>query len=138
MTQKTAVIYPFVVRPTHLDVFGHVNNAKYLEIFEEARWDLLEARGFGLKTIRERGLGPVVLEIRAQFKRELVDGDRCEVRTSVSSSRGKIFVLEQVLSLASGGEASCIAEVTGGLLDLQARKLVEPTAEWKAVLGAIG
>ncbi|XLM23374.1 thioesterase, partial [Chromobacterium piscinae] len=27
------------VRGYHLDLFGHVNNARYLEFLEEARWN---------------------------------------------------------------------------------------------------
>ncbi|MDH8096138.1 long-chain acyl-CoA thioesterase FadM, partial [Klebsiella pneumoniae] len=30
------------VRGYHLDVYQHVNNARYLEFLEEARWDGLE------------------------------------------------------------------------------------------------
>ena len=36
--------YALVIREQHLDTFGHVNNAKYLEILEEARWDLITAQ----------------------------------------------------------------------------------------------
>jgi thioesterase-3 len=32
------------VRGYHLDLFGHVNNARYLEFLEEARWDWFEQR----------------------------------------------------------------------------------------------
>jgi thioesterase III len=27
-----------LIREEHLDTFGHVNNARYLEIFGQARW----------------------------------------------------------------------------------------------------
>ena len=30
------------VRGYHLDLYGHVNNARYLEFLEEARWDLFD------------------------------------------------------------------------------------------------
>jgi thioesterase III len=30
------------VRGYHLDVFSHVNNARYLEFLEEARWAAIE------------------------------------------------------------------------------------------------
>ena len=33
------------VRGYHLDVYQHVNNARYLEFLEEARWDGLEKIG---------------------------------------------------------------------------------------------
>ena len=31
--------YPLLIKETYLDTFGHVNNATYLTLFEEARWD---------------------------------------------------------------------------------------------------
>ena len=30
------------VRGFHIDVFGHTNNARYLEFMEIARWDALQ------------------------------------------------------------------------------------------------
>jgi acyl-CoA thioester hydrolase len=53
-----------LIRESHLDTFGHVNNATYLSLFEQARWDLIEAGGYGLRVIRQTGLGPVVLEAK--------------------------------------------------------------------------
>ena len=47
--------YPLVILERHLDMLGHVNNATYLEIFEEARWDFIERRGHGLKNIMASG-----------------------------------------------------------------------------------
>ena len=45
--------WKFKVRETHLDTFGHMNHAKYLEIFEQARWELINEGGYGLKKIKE-------------------------------------------------------------------------------------
>ena len=35
-----------VISEAHLDSFGHLNNARYLELFEQARWDLITEGGF--------------------------------------------------------------------------------------------
>lgn len=144
MQPYPAHVYPIVIRPSQIDVFGHVNNAKYLEIFEEARWDLIERAGFGLKRIQRDGVGPVILEAKLQFRRELAKGDRCEVRTQTTKIKGKIFWLEQKLLRASdqvSGDVTwseaCVAEFTGGLFDLGARKLVEPTPDWLRAIGAL-
>lgn len=43
MTQWKIFQYDMVIKIHHLDTFGHVNNAAYLQIFEEARsWDILD------------------------------------------------------------------------------------------------
>ena len=57
-------LYDLVIHERHLDTFGHVNNATYLDLLEEARWDLITRNGFGLDEIKRLQLGPTILEIR--------------------------------------------------------------------------
>lgn len=59
-------VYEVVIRESHLDTFGHVNNATYLTLFEEARWDIVRSRGFGLDDIKRTGLGPTLLEVNVK------------------------------------------------------------------------
>lgn len=125
--------YPTMILETHLDLFGHVNNASYLEILEEARWDLITKRGFGLKHIQETGIGPVILEIRIKFIKELVARDSIIIETKTKSYERKIGVLTQ--NIMRAGQCCCTADFTFGLFDLKARKLIEPTPEWKAAIG---
>ena len=56
-----------IIREGHLDTFGHVNNARYLELFEQARWDLITDNGFGLDYVKSSGTGPVILELTLRF-----------------------------------------------------------------------
>jgi thioesterase III len=63
--------YQVLIKEHHLDTFGHVNNATYLALLEEARWELLNAHGFGLNAIREQAMGPVILECHIKFLKEL-------------------------------------------------------------------
>lgn len=127
--------YAVDIRPSQLDIFGHVNNAKYLEIFEEARWELLEERGFGLALIRELGLGPVILEAKIAFRRELKARDKCEVQSRITSDSGKIFVMNQKLVHKASNATAAEADFTAALFDLNNRKIVAPTAQWLKVLG---
>jgi acyl-CoA thioester hydrolase len=126
--------FPLVIQETHLDVFGHVNNAVYLELFEEARWEIITTRGFGLETIREKQIGPVILEATIKFQRELTNREPVVIRTWCSRHSGKITTLTQVMINAKGEEA-CRAEFTCGLFDLKARRLISPTPEWLHALG---
>ncbi len=41
--------YDVLILESHLDTFGHVNNAAYLTLFEESRWDFITKNGYGLK-----------------------------------------------------------------------------------------
>ena len=64
--------YSVQILEKHLDTFGHVNHATYFQILEEARWDLVTSRGFGVKEIQTSHQGPVILEAHIEFKREIL------------------------------------------------------------------
>ena len=126
--------YPLMIREKHLDTFGHVNNAVYLEILEEARWEFITAAGYGIPKIRETGLGPTILEINLRFLRELKLRDHVMIKTELESYSGKVAVLKQWIENAQG-QRCCEAEFKIGLFDVNQRKLVPPTSEWLRALG---
>jgi acyl-CoA thioester hydrolase len=134
MSASAIAVYPLLILEKHLDTFGHVNNSTYLELYEEARWDIITRGGFGMEKIRETGLGPTILEVQLQFKRELKLRMPVVIRTQVQSYERKILKLKQWMELESGDIAS-EALFTVALFDVRARKLVDPTPEWKAALG---
>jgi acyl-CoA thioester hydrolase len=117
-----------------LDTYGHVNNAGYLEILEEARWDLVTRNGYGLEEVKRLGIGPVVLEVTLRFKRELRNRQQVTIRSWVESHSGKIGRFAQQI-LDEDGDLCCDAMFTVGLFDLSARRLVRPTEEWARALG---
>lgn len=127
-------IYKLTILEHHLDTFGHVNNATYIALFEEARWDLITRNGYGLKTVREKKIGPVVLQMDVQFKKELLLREDVEIRSTMVSYEKKIAKLKQVI-FNSKNEESCSALFTFGLMDLTERKLILPTPEWLKGLG---
>lgn len=126
--------YPLVIREAHLDTFGHVNNATYLAILEEARWELITRNGYGLDEVVRRRIGPTILEINLKFQRELRNRQRILIRTWMESYTGKIGkVVQQIVD--AEGNLCCEALFTIGLFDLAARKLIPPTPEWIKGLG---
>ena len=54
--------YRTLVKERHLDSFGHVNNAQYLVLFEEARWDRSTSAGYGMHLVQRKGIGSVILQ----------------------------------------------------------------------------
>jgi len=60
------------IRNYHLDGYGHVNNARYLEFLEEARWHFFEQHGL-LETLG--GVQIVVARIDIRYRRSAVAGD---------------------------------------------------------------
>ena len=126
-----------------LDSFGHVNNAQYLVMFEEARWDLVNQNNYGLDKIKATGLGPTILEIKLRFMKELIARDKIMIETQMISYDGKIGKISQRMlrmneqEINDRGELCCQAEFTIGLFDIKLRKLVLPTEEWLNAVGMI-
>ena len=126
--------YDLTVLESHLDTFGHVNNATYLQLFEEARWDLITQNGYGLKEIQKSGHGPVILEINLKFKRELRLRQKITIETETLSQNKMISKVTQIIR-DENQKACCVAEFTFGLFDLKKRKLIPPTSDWLKALG---
>lgn len=126
--------YAFLVKECHLDTFGHVNHAVYLTLYEEARWDLITANGYGLKEIIEEHLGPVILEARVKYRKELRLREKVTVRTELLSYRKLLATVRQEMRNA-GGELCSEAEFVFALFDTVQRKLVAPTERWLKALG---
>lgn len=125
--------YDLLIIEAHLDTFGHVNNATYFALFEEARWALLTERGYGLDKIQATRKGPVILEATIQFQKELRNREQVTIETTSTKNEGKIgWVVQRMLK--SNGDVACEARFKMALWDLDSRKLILPTPEWNAVL----
>lgn len=134
MSDFTAFQYPLIIREHHLDIFNHVNNATYLQILEEARWEFLYARGFDLPTIQALGVGPVVLEITIQFLKELTLRQSIIIESKMLTYKEKIGIMKQDI-LGKDNTLFCHAQLTFGLMDMTTRKLVQPSEHWLLVMG---
>ncbi len=126
--------HPYLIKECHLDTFGHVNNATYLQIFEEIRWEIISSLGFGYKTILKNGQGPTILNINIRFHLELRNREQVTIRSSVSKYESKIGIMKQEI-FNTDDKLACSAELTFGLFDVRQRALISPTPEWLAAVG---
>lgn len=134
-------LYPVTIRETHIDSLGHVNNAVYLTLFEEARWEWITAGGYGLAEIKHYRQSPVILDVTVKFLREVHLREAVEIDSRLLSYEGKIAKLQQdmVRTAVDGSKTVCCAAVfTMGFFDLESRKLIAPTLLWKKALGIQG
>lgn len=131
--------YPLTIRESHLDTFGHVNNATYLSLYEEARWELIEGGGFGLSKIKEFGMGPVILDLHLTFKRELINRDQIIITALNGEMKNSlVFSMHQEMLRADDGSLCSTLDLSVGLMDLKKRKLIAPTPEWLSAISAAG
>jgi len=125
--------YTVIIKEHHLDFFGHVNNAAYLSLFEEARWELVTSNGYGIEKIQEFGLGPTILNVTLSFLREIRLREEIKIETRLISYEKKIFKISQVMKRRN--DICCTSEFTMALFNMKARKLVAPTPEWLSAIG---
>ena len=90
------------VRNYHLDGYGHVNNARYLEFLEEARWAFFEEHGL-LSEID--GLMLVVVRTDIRYRRAAVDGDILRFEGRLKELTSRHIILTQNIVLPSGKNA---------------------------------
>lgn len=132
MTQ-TPFLYPLRICQEHLDAFGHVNNAVYLQLFEVARWEMLRQVGLGMPHIQETGLAPAVLEAHIRYHHELRLGAEVFVHTNCTNLRSLIWTVDQWMDDAAG-KRYCEASFTLGLFDVKERRLRRMPREWREAL----
>ncbi len=125
----------FLVYETWLDSFGHVNHAKYLELYEQARWDWLSEYQITSESIQQAGIGPVVLEIQVRYLREIKARQKIRISTRLARFQKKTFEIVQQMHRQHDDELVSELHLTGGILDLRARKLITPPPEWRQALG---
>ena len=127
--------YEVLIRELHLDSFGHVNNAAYVQLYEEARWDFITKNGFGLDYIQKHQIGPVILDLKVRFRRELINREKIKILSrTIEIVNSKVMVLEQSMIKADGKLASD-ALFTVGFFDLKERKLINASPEWLKAVG---
>lgn len=121
--------YEIQIKEYHLDSYGHVNNATYLTLYEDARWEAITRRGYGFDKIHATGLGPVILEVNLKFFKELKLREKIKITLELLSYEGKISKFKQLM-IKENGKIASEAVFTAGLFDLNNRKLILPTPEW--------
>jgi len=120
--------YSIQIKERDIDFYGHVNNAVYLILYEEARWDMITSQGYSAKKIKETGYGPVVLEVNVKYLKELNLRDEIIIKSQVADYTKKIFCLKQ--EIWRGEEICSLAEFKMALFDLNLRKIIHPTEAW--------
>lgn len=111
------------VRGYHLDVYQHVNNARYLEFLEEARWEWLEeAEAF--HWLLEQKLAFVVVNININYRRPAVLGDVLTIHSEITQLNGKSGIIAQRVLLAGQETVVADAALTFVCIDLQTQKAV--------------
>lgn len=99
------------VRGYHTDFYGHVNNARYLEFYEEDRWAWLD-KVIDLASWAKKGLSLAVVNINVSYRRPVFWGSTIEVRSRLERIGGHSATLRQEIVLAGTDQLVSDALVT--------------------------
>jgi acyl-CoA thioester hydrolase len=123
--------HPMEVRYGDLDPQGHLNNAKFLTYFEQARIRYFEELGLFSKDVSFMDIGVIVADIHIRYLAPVFIGApvRVGVRTSAIGNKS-ITIVENIVDGESG---KVYAQGTVALVtyDYHAHKTVPVTEEWR-------
>ncbi len=108
------------VRGYHADFYGHVNNARYLEFFEEDRWAHLESK-IDLQKWAKQGIIFLVVNINVNYRRALPVGATLLVTTDLEKIGNRSVILQQKILLKGSNEVAADALITFVMTDKSGR-----------------
>ncbi len=124
--------YKTIVTAEHLDFIGHVNNATYLQLMEDARWHMYDHFGYNKEIVQEEKKGPIVLETHIKYRKEVLLDEVIAIETNCTNYRGLLGEIHQTI-YKEDGKRSCYADLTFGFFDLVQRKLISAQGLWKEI-----
>lgn len=111
------------VRGYHLDMFQHVNNARYLEFLEEARWRFFEETDL-TPLFFDYGYGMAVININIQYRRSAGFNDDLLIKSWFSRIYPRKAEVTQVITLQNSQKIIAEAKVVFVAFDQQSKKAV--------------
>ena len=104
------------IRGYHADFYGHVNNARYLEFFEEGRWSIFDSK-IDLKKWEAEGFTFLVVNININYRIAVPVGVTLLMETSLEKIGNRSGVLLQKLLFKETGQVAADALVTFVITD---------------------
>ena len=123
------------VRGYHLDLYGHVNNARYLEFLEEARWQWVEQKA-DLGALMARGMGFSVVNININYRRPATLGEVLEIETGVKALGNRSGIVRQVVRLQGTDSIVADADVTFVIVSRETGRALPLSGELRDMFAA--
>ncbi len=121
------------VRGFHTDLFGHVNNARYLEFLEEARWDWLNQMT-SFDYFIKRNLSFVVVTITINYRHPAILNDSLNISVEIKNIGNRSSTVHQKVTRQIDNKLIADADVTFALIDNSTGKSIILDEELKAML----
>jgi acyl-CoA thioester hydrolase len=113
-------------RTYECDIYGHVNNATFLNYCEYARVEFLNALGYDLKMLMRKGFLLPIVKIEIEFKKPVYAGENLRISISWISRGRSSSVFEQRIIKSDSDTLAARANVTWVVTDLQGKPVSIP------------
>ena len=123
--------HPIEIRYGDLDPQGHLNNAKYLTYFEQARIHYLIKLGLFNKGQSFMDVGMIVADIHITFQTPACYADPIKIGVRTSKIGNKSMVLERCVMNADTGEMFAEGTVILVTFDYREHKTISVPDEWR-------
>jgi thioesterase-3 len=124
------------VRGYHLDGYGHVNNARYLEFMEEGRWDFFDQHPAMIQQLHQAGRAFVVVNLNIDYLAAARHGDDLEIVTGIVDVGERSGLCHHRI-VRQDGTVIAQADLTFVLLDMRANKAAAIEGEVREALTAL-
>ena len=118
----------FILEQTHTDFNGHVSEAGYLTIANEAIWRVFNSIGLNEIFLDEK-IGPIIFDTHMHFKVEAMEGEKVTVhfKAKLSDDCRKIF--REIDIINENGQIAVKIISNGAFLDLKKRRVVSASGK---------
>ena len=123
--------HPAEVRYGDLDPQGHLNNAKHLTYFEQARVQYVVNLGLFGKDQSFMEIGFIVADIHITYHAPVHWGDPIKVGVRTSKIGNKSMVMEQAIVNSETGEVYSSGTVTAVTYDYAEKKTMSVPQDWR-------
>jgi len=123
--------HPIEVRYGDLDPQGHVNHAKHLTFFEQARIAYLIALGLFSKDQSFMEIGVILADVHITYVEPVYFGQNVKVGVHISRLGNKSMTWEQNIVDAGTGREAARGEVIMVTYDYRAEKTISIPQEWR-------
>ncbi len=115
-----------VVYPDECDVFGHLNQASFLSLFERARWEML-ARGPGMDVFTRAGAWPAVRKTVIDYHAAAFPGDVLRFHQTLTHHGRTSFTMRQTARRVKDDVLIATAEFVFVCVNREGRPIPVPT-----------
>ena len=123
--------HPVEVRYGDLDPQGHVNNAKFLTYFEQARMAYWVKLGLFAKDQSFMELGIILADVHISYRAPIFYGQNIKVGVHVARLGGKSMTWKQNIVDADTGQELAHGEVIMVAYDYKEEKSMAIPQEWR-------